>query len=440
MRKIGAVLSLAVLGALTLGSGTARAASAVTMIADQPAATLLLPYFEVALPKRGLTGRTKGISTLFSINNASATAALAHVTIWSDLSVPVLAWNVYLTGYDVQTFDLQQILTGTLPATASAGQDPGDTISPRGNFSQDINFASCFNQLPFTQMPTDYIEHVQASLTGKASAFLGGCVGIDHGDRVARGYVTVDTVNNCTLRFPGDAGYFISGGVGDATDQNILWGDYFYIDVGGKVGRGNPLVHIRASATDPETSTPGEYTFYGRYVAWTAADNRQPLSTSFLARYAAPGVKTGLFPAGSSLIVWRDSKVSQGPITCGSVPAWYPLGQEQIVTFDEQEHPEIPLPIPLAPQPPNPGLIPFPAETQRVGVDSAALPVGFDSGWLFLNLNTTVAPAGASPPEDPAAAQAWVTVVHDSRGRYSVGYRAVQLDSAEQASHFGVGF
>jgi hypothetical protein len=108
--------------------------------------------------------------------------------------------------------------------------------------------------------------------------------------------------------------------------------------------------------------------------------------------------------------------------------------------FDEQEHPEVPQTIPLAPQPPQVGLIPFPAETQRVAVDGPTLPVAFDSGWIFLDLNTTVVAAGSNPPEDPAAAQAWVTIVHDNKGRISVGYRAVQLDSAEAASHSGIGF
>ena len=37
---------------------------------------------------------------------------------------------------------------------------------------------------------------------------------------------------------------------------------------------------------------------------------------------------------------------------------------------------------------------------------------------------------------DPAAAQAWVTTVMDADGRYSVGYDAIQLDSACNALHF----
>jgi hypothetical protein len=435
MRKLGALLGLAVLGFACLLIRPGSVSAQGTPVADQPGSTLLLPYFEVALPK-GLTGKAKGLNTLFSVNNASASATMAHVTIWSDLSVPVLAFDVYLTGFDVQTFDLAAIFTGTLPATASAGQDPGDLVSNHGPISQDINFASCFGLLPFTAMPPEYIAHVQAALTGKPTPFYGGlCAGLDHHDRVARGYVTVDVTNACNLLFPSDVGYFFSGGGGIAGNRNILWGDYFYLDVKGKVGRGSPLVHIRASATDPQTSVPGQYTFYGRYVGWTAIDNREPLSTNFVTRFVSPTAKDKLFPTGTSLIVWRDSKVNQGPFNCATKPAWYPLNQEGIVAFNEQEDPEIPQPIPLAPQPPNPGLLPFPAEAQRVPIDGPDFPVSFNSGWIYLNLNTTVAAAGANPPEDPAAAQAWVTTVHDSKGRYSVGYRAVRLDSAEVALH-----
>src|SRR4051812_27668484 len=253
--------------------GVAGSASAVICTIDNvPAATLLLPYFEVDL------GNTGGNTTLFSVNNASATAVLAHVVVWSDLSVPVLDFNLYLTGYDVQTISLRDLLTGWMPQTASAGRDPNDTISPQGAFSQDINFASCNGLLPPPNpLPPDFVSHLLLSLTGKASPVLGGlCAGRDLGDNIARGYITIDTVNNCTLRFPGDPGYFLPGGTGDATNQNVLWGDYFYVDESQNYASGNPLVHIEASATDAETSLSGQYTFYGRYVNWTAADNREP--------------------------------------------------------------------------------------------------------------------------------------------------------------------
>ena len=436
MKKLA--LAVALLGLLASGQG---AQAVIGTVDDVPAASLLLPYFEVDLTS------ADGVQTLFSVNNASATAILVHVVLWSDLSVPVLDFNIYLTGYDVQTVNLRDIIVnGTLPRTASAAQDTGEAepnpaptptaISNQGQFSQDITFASCTGQLPPPALPQSFIDHLQSSLTGHSSAILGNrCAGLDHGDNIARGYITMDTVNNCTLQFPGDPGYFLAGGTGSATNQNVLWGDYFYVNSGQNFAQGETLVHIEADALNPETSIPGEYTFYGRYVAWTAADNREPLTTNFAVRY----INGGAFTGGTDLIVWRDSKVNQGAFTCPAIlnsrPSWYPLGQEGIVIFDEQENPEVPTTLPVSPQPPGTSIIPFPEEAQRTAVDGPAFPVSFDFGWLFLDLNTSVTAAGANPPEDPFAAQAWVTAVMDADGRFSVGFDAIQLDNATNANH-----
>jgi hypothetical protein len=224
--------------------------------------------------------------------------------------------------------------------------------------------------------------------------------------------------------------------VNDATFQNVLWGDFFLVDELNNLADGNPLVHIEASLTDVQTATPGQYTFYGRYVGWNATDHREPLSTNFATRF----ITKGTFDGGTSLIVWRDSKINQVPFVCpslgGSLPPWYPLGQEGIVIFDEEEQPFLTSTTPVSPPPPQQVFIPFPAEAQRTLVGGADLPVPFDFGWLYLNLNTTVVPAGAVPPEDPAAGQAWVYVTMQALGRFSVGFDAIQLDSACTALHF----
>jgi len=421
------VVGLVIFGLLALGG---QANAVICAIDDVPAATLLLPYFEVDLDNPA------GITTLFSLNNASSSAVLAHVTVWSDLSVPVLDFNVYLTGYDVQSINLRDLfVAGLVPRTASAGQDPDDTISPEGAFSGDINFASCTGQLPPPALPASFINHIQQSLTGRSSPFLAGrCAGLDWSDRIARGYLTVDTVNNCTLRFVGDPGYFGAGGTGDATNQNVLWGDYFYVNPGQSYAQGETLVHIEASSTNPETSVPGNYTFYGRYSSWTATDNREPLPSNFAVRY----VDGGAFDGGTSLLVWRDSKVNQGAFTCPATvgrPAWYPLGAEGIIFFDELENSIAEDTFPFSPQPPSSAIAPFPAEAQRTVVNGPAFPIPFDFGWLYLNLNSTVFAAGNNPPEDPAAGQAWVTAVMDAAGRFSVGFDAVHLDSACAALH-----
>ncbi len=424
MGRVAAAISLIFLVALG-----GRAFAGVEIVSDQPSASLLLPYFEVNLDHE------RTANTLMTINNSSATAILAHVVIWSDLSVPSLGFLVYLTGYDAYTLNLGDLIVrGLIPQTASAGQDPTDKISPKGQLSQDINFASCNQILPYppTAVTGIQLKGLQDALSGQPSANFGGlCASINHGDRVARGYVTVDTVNNCTLRFPGDVGYFGAGGTGDATNQNVLWGDSTFISRASGKAFAQPLVHILASATNPLTSTSGNYTFYGRYDAFTAADNRQPLSTNFAARFINPTSPDGTryFSGGTSMIVWRDSKVHQGPFTCSaSLPAWYPLGQEGIVIFDEQEHSQTAA---------SPAHL-FPAETQRIKVGGSALPTSFDAGWMYLDLNTTVIPAGSNPPIDPAAAQAWVSAVYDNNAAgntYRVGERATLLDSASSASH-----
>jgi hypothetical protein len=426
---------LALVGAFLLSGSAANAV--IGAVDDVPAATLLLPYFEVDLDNQD------GITTLLSINNSSATAILVHIVLWSDLSVHVLDFNVYLTGFDVATINLRDILVNRIaPVSASDGQDPLDTISPQGPFSQDINFASCNGFLPLPQLPLVLFEHVQAALTGQPSDVEfspGRCYGRNLGDRIARGYLTADTVNNCTLRFPHEPGYFGPGGSGDVTNQNVLWGDYFYVNPSENYAQGETLVHIEASGTNLETSVPGEYTFYGRYVAWTAIDNREPLTTTFAARY----INGGGFNGGTDLICWRDAKLDQVPFTCPAIfglrPPWYPLSQEQVVIFDEQEEPFIPQQVPFSPPPIGPNLIPCPAEAQRTAINGPDFPVPFPFGWLYLNLNTFVTPAGANPPEDPLAAQAWVTTVMNASGRFSVGYDAIQLDNATEARHLIIG-
>jgi len=418
-------LGLVLAGSLLLA---APAMAVICTIDAVPAATLLLPYFEVDL------NNPNGLTTLFSVNNASATAILVHVVIWSDLSVPVFDFNIYLTGYDVQSVNLRDIIVnGNLPQTASAGQDGGDKISPKGPLSQDINFASCTGILPPPALPSFFIAHLQASLTGQPSSVLNGlCAGQNLGDNIARGYVTMDTVNSCSLQFVGDPGY-ISNTI---TFQNVLWGDWFIVNAAQNFAEGSDLVHVEASLTNPATTTLGRYTFYGRYDSWTAIDHREPLATTFAARY----LNGGPFSAGTSLLVWRDSKVNQGPFTCpatlGVRPCWYPLGEEGISIFDEQEHVVTPTTTPFSPQPPNIGLIPFPAETQRTQVGGSALPTPFNFGWLWLNLNTTVACAGSNPPFDPAAAQAWVVYTLASNGHFGIGIDAIQLDSACAPNHF----
>ena len=88
MKKLVFAFAFAAASMLALAA-TSRDARAEIGTADQvPAATLLLPYFEVKLDDPST------VSTSFSINNASATAVLAHVTLWTDEGIPTFVFDV----------------------------------------------------------------------------------------------------------------------------------------------------------------------------------------------------------------------------------------------------------------------------------------------------------------------------------------------------------
>jgi hypothetical protein len=120
-------LTLALAGALVLGAGSVAYAN-ICAFDPVPAATLLFPFVAYNYELEG-----DGVNTLFAITNVSSEAQIAHVTLWTDYSVPVLDWNVLLTGYDVYTFDIRSILeNGQIPPTFTSvyWQVEGSVKSP----------------------------------------------------------------------------------------------------------------------------------------------------------------------------------------------------------------------------------------------------------------------------------------------------------------------
>ena len=417
---------IALVGLLALGG---QAIAEIGTIDDVPAATLMVPYFEVDLNDPNQN------TTLFSINNASAAPAIAHVVLWTDLSVPTLDFNVFLTGYDVYTVNLRDLFTtGAIPPSSANNT----AISPRGIFSLTTNPISgvgpgspgCADQLPIGNLPASVVAHLIAAHTGQGSGIFGGlCSGIDYGDNIARGYVTVDNANFCNLRFPTDcaAGYFIAGGLGDSNNINQLWGDYFYVNSAENFAQGETLVHIEASGQGV-TGGPGvlgaaNYTFYRRYCAG-GQDQREGLASTWAVRFLSGGAFTG----GTDLIVWRDAKRTILPFSCAlPFPAPYPLGANQIVIFDEQENPSVAPPCTVSPCTELPtNAIPWETQALDVGPLSPDFPTPFPFGWLYLNLNSVV--AGSQVPFEPLM-QNHVSVRMDAEGRFSVGFDGLQLDN-----------
>src|SRR3954468_19249235 len=319
---------LAWLLTLPVLAGSLPAVAKTCAVDAVPAATLLLPYFEVDLTNPG------GRPPVMAINNASDKAALAHVTLWTDLAVPTLAFDIYLTGYDVQTINLRDIFAaGQLPQTADRDRDSGDRTSPQGQFSQDASFPGC-ESLPPPVLPAAFVDHLQRAHSGRPSpVFEGRCAGRNFDQPlVVRGYATIDVVKRCTLLRPNDPGYF--GPDGAAAYDNVLWGDFFYVDPSGHFAQGDNLVRIEA---DPAPFRHGGVTFCGRYVNGSGADGREPLATSWASRF----VLGGPFDGGTALVAWREVPWDGVRFTCGLSPAGYPMAQKTIVAFDEEEHPVI---------------------------------------------------------------------------------------------------
>jgi len=394
-----------------------------------PAATLLLPYFEVGMEESGNT-----TTTLFSVNNASAGPVIAHVTLWTKLARPTLDFDLYLTGYDVVTVNLGELfLWGKLPQTGP-NFDPGDDpISPNapGAFSDpDFAPAACDFPLP-EQIPTSlfsYIRNLHTGLPAPAGFDNGGLCGAPSQgiasaeEGVAQGYITVDVVNDCSLLFPGNPGYFADGGTGIASNSNVLWGDYFMADPANSFAQGDTLVHIEAmDSVQNGFWEPGDYTFYGRYLGFDGSDNREPLATVWATRYFAGTV--GGFDRPTDLIAWRDTGLDDSAFyTCGTTPNPYPLAQNQIVTFDQEENVVLEEGSPFSPPPILPDYLPFSCAATRIPASSRFFLADF--GWIYANLNTYTGAIG-----DPIK-QSFMATLHHAGGLFSVGFEAVHLDSA----------
>jgi hypothetical protein len=390
---------LFLLGCLAAVPSAAGVLEGNCRLANQPAATLLIPYFEVDL------GNPNGQSTLFSVNNASSKPVLSRVVLWTDWGVPTLAFDVYLTGYDVQTFNLRDLLGGKLPATGPDASNTG-SLSDSGTL-----FAGCGNTGAAgvsPQLSAQDATWLRAAHTGQPVA-TAQCAGSGaSGPSVATGYITVDAVNRCSpatvgtlVNTPANATYFAAKGTGLASDDNVLWGDFTYVNPQRSTSNGQSAIALVA---DPDLLTAGMYTFYGRYVGFDGRDNRVPLSSLYYARY----VNGGTFSGGTDLIVWRDNRrTAVGTSQCGQSPSWSPLGEMQLVTFDEEENPR---------EIANSNA--FPRATQKVHVGGPTIPISQPFGWLMLDLWH----------RDSTHAQAWVGVVMTAEGHFSSGSEALRAD------------
>ncbi len=333
-----------------------------------PAATILVPHFMVDLDSCG-----SGASTVVRIVNTVAASTLVHVTFWTDWSEPTIDYDIYLTGFDHQTIDLgDAFCNGNLQIT-------GPTVSPHGELSDlPATPPDCENILPFGPNPVLFgalLDRIRNGHTGQHDDSFGGCAAFDHGDNVARGYLTIDVVERCSILFPNQIGYEDVLG----HDNHIL-GEVLYLDPASNFFQSFPAVHVEATAPG-ESFQPGDHTFYGRYFGADALDRREPLASRFASRFQLQE------DAGTELLVWRET-ISPGVAACGTSPPGFPLATASLLVFDEEENP-------LSAE------VPIPLETNRVAL-ADLIPLA--SGWLVFDGRHT----GVDSVYGDDLAQAWL--------------------------------
>ncbi|HEV7486268.1 MAG TPA: hypothetical protein VGQ65_11345 [Thermoanaerobaculia bacterium] len=359
-----------------------------------PAATLLLPYFEV-----DVANRTQ--DTLFTITNVSRFPQIAHVTVWTDWSFPVLDFNIYLTGYDVQGISMNSVLNGTIGA--STGTGPTQAVSPLGalssGFTNNPNFAAnigCATQPGPLGAATVAALRTALTTGTTAGTYCGGSsapIGGSHANAI--GYITIDVNAACNQFLPTDPLYYQTQMLFD----NVLIGDYQQLgpapqgttassfDAGG-----NAMVHIRAIPEGGPANTPLAgaqtnlpFTFYDRYTPSTnrTIDRRQPLPALWAARFIQGG--TGAF--ATNYKIWREGF---GAGACGAtLAANGALPVADVVRFDEHENPNTTTPCLVSPCPTTSN--PLMPETSIQNTSSSNFPTigasGDVGGWMYLNLN-----------------------------------------------------
>ena len=376
-----------------------------------PAATLLLPMFRVDLDQPAEE------TTLVTITNVAPLPQIARVTLWTDWAYPVLTFNIFLTGYDVQSIDLYDVLARGLISLSGTTSDSEVGLRSAGNDLNPLHDLTGCDAVP-DPLPLNVLANLRSALTlGRTTACPNARVGSTHPK--AMGYATIDVVQNCGLAMPVDAGYFTNQVLYD----NVLIGDYQQVNRANHSARGNTLVHIRAI---PEGGLSGwattnfKRTFYSRLQNGGTADRRQPLPSTFAARWISGS--DGSF--GTAFNIWREAKTTAAA-GCAVLPN-AEIPYPDVVRFDEDENPAALSSDCIfchSPEWYSPAL-------WRVAVDATTawqeLPPNPDSavaGWMYLNLDDSS--EGQEPGE--IALQNWIVVSMESEGRYAVDFDAASL-------------
>jgi hypothetical protein len=324
MKKLTVIVALALLAV----GGTGYA---VTCAYDNvPGATLLIPYFRVSgtVDPGGQIDVSSGTDTKVSFVNVSWPGIIAHVTIWNKYSAPVLDFNVPMTGKDVVSFSMKDILNGhlnvnpltqvkptsdvcginlsngTYNATPYVGwgqsnylrfphPKSGDASEPDwqvsiSKYAEPDAFSAFRAQVLNGLDESGDITSLQSSSGANILDTINPQCGVNSGDATLSsvsgdfsGYITVDVVNYCTNWFPNQLEFYVNDAVATAGwglygyTPNCLIGDVFYVDGTANTGNisGDPAIALEFDSylnAGLFFFGPSQ-TFFGRFVDSTVA-------------------------------------------------------------------------------------------------------------------------------------------------------------------------
>ena len=456
-------VTLALVSALVLGASSMVYANVCAFDAV-PAATILFPFVTL-----DYNAPLSGVSTSFSITNVSAEAQVVHVTVWTDFSAAILDFNILLTGYDVISMNIRDILiNGQLPVTKFEAHDGAEGVADNGPVSSDntasgatwienlmddpqstLNLGDRCNTTN-SSYPGLYSTPIPPGFLGLFQGYLQVSQTVDrvhsndcfqtYGDTYTLApapfwaerdttfptnmYITADVVENCNKLFPDAFGYFAT----EARFDNVLIGDVLWTSVADRYSEAGNAVHLEAdldlasvATIEPTSGLP--ISFYHRYASFEGvSDFREPLPTAWAFRYLG----AGLANIGTDVRVWKGSTsfgktydlervgtvaVSPDSLTASNCHAYtyYAWDEDEMVTSVTS----VPWSMPGG-EAVIPNLIPL--ETQQVPVEQFDTPGAF--GWmLFVWPASNYVNNGAGLEDD--FYQTWMGVRYNAFGDWS---------------------
>ena len=456
-------VTLALVSALVLGASSIVYANVCAFDAV-PAATILFPFVSL-----DYNNPLAGTSTTFSITNVSAEAQVVHVTVWTDFSAAILDFNILLTGYDVISMNIRDILiNGQLPVTKNEAHSGSEGVSANGPVSagNQLNGAWLNPGMDDPQATADlaagrcdssnssypglYSTPIPAGFLGLFQGYLQVSQTVDrlHSNDCFKSfdspytltpapfwasrdttfptnmYITADVVENCNKLFPDAPGYFSA----EARMDNVLIGDVFWTNTTERFSEAGNAVHLEADMdlANVATTAPSGFpvSFYHRYASGEGvSDYREPLPTAWAFRYLGAGIAD----IGTDVRVWKGSSaetwtydleragavaVSPDALIASNCHAYtyYAWDEDEMVTTVTS----VPWSMPGG-ESVIPNLIPL--ETQEVPVDQFDTPGAF--GWMLFVWPASNYPPGAPMDNFDDFYQTWMGVKYNAAGQWS---------------------